>query len=114
VKNAIGGTNRPRLLALSLAADSDKPWIPIPELVADDKLFDSEQVQLAYAESWLLVHYLLRSRSRLPRLRDYLAGTVATPQGNLQARVKDAERHLGKLERLDREVKDWAARLHEG
>ena len=57
VKNAIGGLNRPRLLALRDAQD----WIPIADLLADDKGFEPATEQLAYAESWLLVHHLMRA-----------------------------------------------------
>ena len=69
VKNGIGGENRPRLKALRQSED----WISLADLLADDKAFQPETEQLAYAESWLLVHYLLRSSTRQPRFRDYLA-----------------------------------------
>jgi Protein of unknown function (DUF1570) len=104
VKNAIGGINRPRLAALEDA------WIPIQELLADDKAFsDPKTVQLAYAESWLLVHHLLKTPSRLPRFRDYLA--AASHSSKPEDSVKLAEKFLGSLTKLDRDVKNEARRL---
>ena len=57
----IGEINGPWLVCLREAKQTDKPWIPIADLVADDKFFDDEKTaQLAYAESWLVVHYLMK------------------------------------------------------
>jgi hypothetical protein len=110
VKNAIGGTNEPRLRGLVQATDAEVSWIPLSELLADDKAFsDPKTVQLAYAESWLLVHHLLKTPSRLPKLREYLA---AAPQSSKPAdRVKLAEKFLGSLSNLDPDVKNRARRL---
>jgi hypothetical protein len=110
VKKAIGGRNQPRLNGLLQATDKKVSWIPLSELLADDKAFEDPQtVQLAYAESWLLVHHLLKSPSRLPRFREYLA---ATPQlSKPDDRVKHAEKFLGSLTKLDRDVKNEARRL---
>jgi hypothetical protein len=105
VKNAIGGRNGPRLLALRDAQD----WIPIADLLADDKGFEPESEQLAYAESWLLVHHLLSKPARLPRFQAYLrqAKNVKTQAGWKGL----AERTLGPLADLDRELKAEAKRL---
>jgi hypothetical protein len=104
VRNAIGGKNRPRLEALQDA------WIPLQDLLADDKAFaDPKTVQLAYAESWLLVHHLLKTRSRLPKFREYLA---AAPESSKPVdRVRLAEKYLGSLTKLDQDVKNAARRL---
>ena len=69
VKNAIGGVNRPRMEALRQAVD----WIQIGDLLAMTRRSSRRPSNLAYAESWLLVHYLLRASSRQPRFRQYLA-----------------------------------------
>ena len=74
VKNAIGGVNRPRMEDLRKSDD----WIPIGDLLADDTAFGEKTEHLAYAESWLLVHYLLRSRSRQPRFRQFVAEVQTT------------------------------------
>jgi hypothetical protein len=101
VKKAIGGINRPRLQALVQSED----WIALADLIAADKaLFrDPATAQLAYAESWALIYWLLKSRSRLPAMRDYLAALkLPTKDGT---RPKVAEKALGSLSKLDRDVK---------
>jgi hypothetical protein len=104
VKYAIGAKNVYRLEALRLAAD----WIPVADLLTDDKTFhDPQTAQLAYGESWVLVHYLLKRR--LPATRAYLAGLQ--PPDKAQKRIKVAEKNLGPLAKLDREIKSEARRL---
>ncbi len=108
VKNAIGGVNRPRMEALRQAVD----WIQIGDLLADDTAFEPKTEQLAYAESWLLVHYLLRASSRQPRFRQYLA---EVPGSNKPAdRTRIAEKTLGPLAKLDHELKDEARKYLRG
>ena len=102
MRSAIGGVNQPRLQVLRDVAD----WVPIAELVADDKAFQEKTEQLAYAESWLLVHYLLRSQSRAPRMRTYLA-LIRTTKQNAQ-RLTLAEKALGSMSKLDKLIKDEA------
>ncbi len=58
-------------------ASESRSWIPIADLVADDETFwDEKTQQLSYAESWLLVHYLMKSQHQRPKFRSYLAGTA--------------------------------------
>jgi hypothetical protein len=102
VKNAIGGVNQPRLQVLRGVAD----WIPIADLMADDKAFDEKTGQLAYAESWLLVHYFLRSQNRVPRFREYLA--LIRGEKQKAHRLPVAEKALGSMSKLDKLVKDEA------
>lgn len=98
-KNAVGGVNLPRLEALRQSDD----WIPVADLLAGDKAFEPQTEQLAYAESWLLVHYMLRLSARRARFRDYLA---QAQRGKGRAdRLKIAEEMLGPLDRLDHELK---------
>jgi hypothetical protein len=110
VKKVIGRRNQPRLNGLLLATDEDVSWIALSELLADDKAFeDPKTVQLAYAESWLLVHHMLKPGARLPKFREYLA--AASQASKPDDRVKLAEKRLGSLSKLNREVKDEARRL---
>ena len=102
VKNAIGGVNRPRIEALRQAVD----WIQIGDLLVDDTAFEPKTEQLAYAESWLLVHYLLRASSRQPRFRQYLAEVQGSNKPADRPRI--AEKTLGPLAKLDHELKDEA------
>jgi len=108
VKNAIGGVNRPRIEALRQAVD----WIQIGDLLADDTALEPKTAQLAYAESWLLVHYLLRASSRQPRFRQYLAEVQGSNKPADRPRI--AEKTLGPLAKLDHEVKDEARKYLRG
>jgi Protein of unknown function (DUF1570) len=108
LKNAIGGVNRPRMEALRQAVD----WVVIGDLLADDTAFEPKTWQLAYAESWLLVHYLLRASSRQPRLRQYLAEVQGSNKPADRTRI--VEKVLGPLPKLDREIKEEARKYLRG
>jgi hypothetical protein len=106
---AIGRTNGARLGALTQAVNGQGEWIPIAKLLADDKWFDDPAtVQLAYAESWLLVHYLLKTPDRLPKFQAYLSG-IPQDRG-AQRRQQAAGAQFGSLEALDKAVKHHARR----
>jgi Protein of unknown function (DUF1570) len=110
-RGKIGTVNQPRLMALTNATDLGAHWIPISQLLTDDTLFrKKETAQLAYAESWLLVYYMLkRSSPMLPKFREYLAKIPV--RGNESNRNKVAEAALGSLEELDRAIYDSATKL---
>ncbi len=110
-RGKIGTVNNPRLLALANATDEGAHWIPISELLTDDTLFrKKETAQLAYAESWLLIYYVLKRGSpMLPKFRAYLAKIPV--RGNAAKRVEVAEAALGSLEELDRLVYKSAENL---
>jgi len=100
----IGATNRPWLLYLRQVRETGTPWIPIAELIAaDDTFWNTQTQQLSYAESWLMVHYLMKE-PQLARFRSYLAGLPARGRGTAAQRVEHAERHFGSLRTLDREL----------
>jgi hypothetical protein len=106
VRNAIGGINRPRLEALRDASD----WIPIADLLADDKPFEDDRTtQIAYAESWVLMHHLLTNPTRRSGLRAYLTGSA--PISKQDDHRNQAEKSLGPLDKLDRVAKTEADRL---
>jgi len=109
-KGRIGGTNAPRLEALVVARNNAERWIPIAEILADDDFVQSEKTgQLAYAESWLLVHYLLKTTpAQLAKFRAYLA-EIPVAAGAAK-RLEYAEARLGSLKTLDREVNRHARR----
>jgi hypothetical protein len=99
----IGTVNRPWLSCLRAA----RSWIAIPDLVADDKTFwDEKTQQLSYAESWLMVHYLMNSESQLPKFRSYLAELPPQGKGTAANRVAHAEKHFGSLKKLDHDLTD--------
>jgi hypothetical protein len=103
------GAENPRRLQVLLDA-GDLPWIDLSKLVADDTLFDKPQTaQVAYAESWLLVHRLMTPEWR-PKFQAYLAGLPKAGQAN-QGRVDHAEASLGPLRILDQQLKRHARDL---
>ncbi len=66
-RGALGNTNVPRLQVFITSRQAGESWIPLAELIADDELFEKPQTeQLANAEAWLLVHFLLTSETRRP------------------------------------------------
>jgi hypothetical protein len=87
-------------------------WIPLKELFTDDSVLQAGKalrVLLGYAQSWLLVHYLMKQPEALPRFRDYLAA-LSKRRGS-EHRIDDIQDHLGDLNALDRELRDYAIRL---
>ena len=103
-KHHIGEKNARRMLGLTEGVKDGVAWMPLADLFADDKLLKSPgTVQVAYAESWLLVTKLLRDPSRLPGFRAYLAALRQKPDP--ARRVEIAAEHLGDLSRLDKEVR---------
>jgi hypothetical protein len=88
-------------------------WIPMRELFADDTVFRTGwKVLLAYAESWLLVHYLLNNENVLPRFREYLKDIQA--RRTAEQRIDCAQKHLGDLNVLDTSLKRYAVSLERG
>jgi hypothetical protein len=103
-KHKIGEKNARRLLGLTLATRDGGTWIPLVDLIADDKLVDDAKTeQIAYAESWLFVNKVLRERTLLPKFRDLLAAYREHPEPS--RRVELAAEHLGDLGKLDREIR---------
>ena len=99
----IGESNRPWIFCLNQARNTGTSWIPIADLVATDKSFDDEKTaQISQAESWLVVHYLMKSQQQLPKFQAYLAG-IQTDKAAAN-RVEYAEKHLGPLKNLDKEL----------
>ncbi|MHB1558709.1 MAG: DUF1570 domain-containing protein [Isosphaeraceae bacterium] len=105
-RKAFGMVSQPWLEAMNQAAANRLPWIPIGKLIADDRAIeDPDLVHLAYAESWLLVHMLLRQPAWRPKFRKYLAGMPKL--GGKLDRTAYAESVLGPMERLDRAVREY-------
>jgi hypothetical protein len=111
-RSAFGGVNRPRLTALADELDKGTPWISISRLVSEDNVFaNPKTAQLAYAEAWALVHYLIETDERLPKFRAYLAGLPKADSPEAMDRVKYAESRLGSLRDLDIAVRRHAQRM---
>jgi hypothetical protein len=110
--SAFGAVNRPRLTALLGEMEGGTAWIPISRLIADNEVLrNPATAQMAYAESWLLVHFLLESEERLPKFRAYLAGLPKLGESRATSREKYAESKLGSLRELDLAVRRHAQRM---
>ncbi|MDX2037418.1 MAG: DUF1570 domain-containing protein [Isosphaeraceae bacterium] len=103
-RGRIGQVNRPWLARLR-QSESQKRRISLDRLIADDKAFeDQSTATLAYAQSWLLAHYLLKSKPATPRFRTYLARLVESrPEPNTN-RIALFESIFGDLDRLEQEL----------
>ncbi len=105
-----GAINEPRLRGLANARNAQLAWIPIAQLIADDGLFRKpETTDLAYAEAWLLVNYLLKTPAQLPKFQAYLAGLPKLVDA--KKRVEYTEARLGSLEALNQGVRRYRQRL---
>lgn len=106
-----GQVNAPRLEDLAHGQRS-QGWLPLAKLLSDDMLVRAGtkiRLTLAYAESWLLVHYHMKEPGRLPAFRAYLKAIHA--RADRAHRLDDAETHLGDLDRLDGELRKYGTRL---
>jgi hypothetical protein len=89
-------------------------WISVATLLADEKKAfgpTEDRVLLAYAESWLLVYYLMTTPARLPQFRAYLK--AISTRDDATHRLLDAESNFGSLELLDRDVRQAGIQLQQ-
>ena len=73
-------------------------WTPLRELIGSDGFLRSRNLDrtvLSYAQSWLLVYYMLKEPAAIPRFRQYLQ--AIRPRLNADRRVQDAEAIWGIL-----------------
>src|SRR6185312_9785165 len=103
VRAKLGSANHPRLDVLKSAAAQGTPWFTTASLFEDDAIFEqAEHEQLAYAQSWLLVHGLM-GPARSKAFAGYLA--AIRTRRDAKQRVADATAAFGPLDRLDRELR---------
>lgn len=110
-RSDLGQVNRSRLDDLAHILRRRR-WVPFKELlVIDQKTLSREPdlVGLFYAESWLLVDFLLQSPNRAPLFRGYL-GTLADRFDDSH-RIEEAETHFGNLDRFDGDLRAHLVRL---
>jgi hypothetical protein len=104
----VGDMNVLRLDVLIAAQKAAKPWYPVATLLTDEKVLeDTETEQLAYAQSWLLMHYLLNRQPE--KLKTYLE--LIGPRRDTDHRTVDARECFGDLEKLDQELVKYAGVL---
>ena len=87
-------------------------WISTADLLTDDSPAagaNIDQMQLFYAESWVLIYTLMNSPERLPEFQAYLK--TIFPRVDKKNRLADAAKCFGDLDRLDQELRREAIRL---
>ncbi len=104
----VGQVNKERLEGLPSSARRLRDvWLPLPRLIVEDDLLREEKTQqVAYAQSWVLIHSHLKTPTKLPRLRAYLAAIAG--RRDPKDRLEDAKAHLGDLTKLDAEMRLYA------
>jgi hypothetical protein len=113
-RSAPGQLHLRNLNILATVRRMETPWYPVAQLLADVRLFVlasfARLKDLAYAQSWLLIDYLMKDRSRLEGFRAYL--DVIRPRINSEHRLDDAEKYLGDLDRLNQELLTYFVKLN--
>lgn len=109
-KTPIGRVNEHRLQALALALRGGEAWLPLSRLLTENALFEADDAsQRAYAQSWILIHELMSSKTSAAKLRAYL--DAIRPRQDAAQRLTDAQAHLGDLAKLDENLRKSAARM---
>jgi len=107
-----GQHNLMRIRDLAAVQRRRIPWIPIVRLIEDDMMVrsaTSHERLLAYAESWLLIDFLMKDRSRLPAFRAYL--DAIRRRRDSETRLDDARAYLGNLDQLNVDLRRYSIRL---
>lgn len=111
-KVAPGAVNKGRVDGLRLLRQG-AAWIPIAKLLVDDDLAggagDEMSQQIAYAEDWLLVYWLMKDRDRQAAFRTYLK--VINGRRDPSKRPEDFRQAFGDIDRLDAALRQEANRL---
>lgn len=108
-REGVGAVNRDRLAALTLRGPRAS-LSPVAKLIGGDELLlGDETKQIAYSESWLLVHYLMNRKDRLPQLRAYL--DTLRNRRDPSRRLEDWSRAFGDPAELDRELLAYVQRF---
>ena len=107
VRSEPGRLSHVRLRDLIASQRQKISWIPLDRLLAEDGL--KVPLLLFYAQSWLLVDYLMKESTRLPAFRAYLEAIRG--RNDKKSRLEDAKTHLGDLGRLDEELHAYYRRL---
>ncbi len=78
-------------------------------LVDDDLLNDKEKANLARAQSWLIVYYLMKNPARSAKFRGYLA--TIRPRRDPGNRLEDWKATFGNPDLMDREILGYLKKL---
>jgi len=109
-RGRVGQVNKNRLDGLpGTARRLREAWLPLPRLLVEDDLLSDEKTrQIAYAESWILIHSHLKNPAKRPHLHTYLAAIAQ--RRDPKNRLADATKHLGDLDKLDAAMRAYARR----
>ena len=109
----VGQVNHERLnpLVPRNAPRKFKPTLTsVSTLIGNDQYLESKETeQIAYSECWLLVHFLMNNKERLPQFRAYLKA-IRTRQ-DASARLDDWAKAFGDPKKMDLELQAYAVKL---
>lgn len=113
-KTPIGARNQERIAVLRGRFDRAnklrEPLLSVKDLIETDDLLDGQATeQLAYAQSWALIHMLMQTDEDQVKLRAYLDAIRQRTEAS--QRVADVEAHLGKIDELDARLGKAIAKL---
>lgn len=107
----IGRVNAPRRKDFRETSRSPREAVPLAELIRSDEVFLKEgKTRAAYAESWALTFYLLKTRRE--DVVSYLKTIQKKPRliaDSPDVRLREFEEVFGESETLEREWKKWMA-----
>ena len=108
-----GEVNSRRLQGLYSMETGRKVRRPMPAcrqwIGQDDRLRDAETQQVAYSEAWLLIHYLMKTPTRLEQFRKYLIALGGRREAG--GRIELWESHFGETSKLDRDLDGYCRKL---
>ena len=109
----IGRVNSARLAQYMDYVKKRKQQTSIAEIVRDNKRFVNAETALdAYAESWAVTHYLIKSKNR--EYAKYVAEIAAKPRlqwDSAEQHVEEFEKAFGNIDELDKQVQAMARQL---
>lgn len=108
-RTPIGRVNIDRLGVLINAENDGLAWQSVNQLFDDGTFAAGDSVQMAYAQSWLMVHMLVAQRKNVERFRSYLE--AIRPRRDSRERLADVRAHLGDPERLGAEMLAYGRKL---
>ena len=108
----IGRLNAPRMKDFRGTTRSPRESLPLAELIRSDESFlKPEQSQTAYAESWALTYFLLKTQREKSLV--YLKSIQRKPRliaNSPDDRVREFQTAFGELDTLEKEWKRWMSR----
>ncbi|MDB5350289.1 MAG: hypothetical protein JWN86_1536 [Planctomycetota bacterium] len=116
-RTPFGAVNRDRLDGLTQPGAKKRlrvvlrpvaDWIKNDDAL-DDRLQPDRSLQIGYSECWLLVHYLMKTPSRLPGFRAYLEAIRARKDAS--KRMDDWTAHLGDPAKFDKDLAAYLRKL---